>query len=87
MAPPKSHTIHLRLRLAQNHQFLFDYHQVAESMAHEMAHCVYRHHKASFYQLMDEILIEHAKLVASGSMLTRPTAERSLQYHGIQHIR
>ena len=61
-----SHTIHLRMREAQNHASLLSYEQVAGTMAHELAHCVYGPHNASFYKLMDEILEQHAVLTARG---------------------
>lgn len=62
----KSHTIHLRLRHAQDHTRLLSYEDVAGTMAHELAHCVHSPHNKAFYALMDEILEQHAVLMASG---------------------
>lgn len=63
----KSHTVHLRLRHPSNHQDrFFPYEDVAGTMAHELAHCEHQNHDKKFYKLMDEILDEHAALMASG---------------------
>jgi hypothetical protein len=63
----KSHTIHLRLRHTTNHHTRFlPYEDVAGTLAHELAHCVHGPHDAKFYKLMDEILDQHAGLMASG---------------------
>jgi hypothetical protein len=62
----KSHTIHLRLRHTSNHHTRFlPYEDVAGTLAHELAHCVHGPHDAKFYKLMDEILDQHAGLMAS----------------------
>lgn len=62
----KSHTIHLRLRHTTNHHTRFlPYEDVAGTLAHELAHCVHGPHDAKFYKLMDEILDQHAGLMAS----------------------
>ena len=60
----RSHTIHLRLR--RTHSQFHTYEDVAGTLAHELAHCVHGPHDAKFYKLMDEILEEHASLMASG---------------------
>jgi hypothetical protein len=61
----KSHTIHLRLRHTSNHHTRFlPYEDVAGTLAHELAHCVHGPHDAKFYKLMDEILDDHAGLMA-----------------------
>ena len=46
------------------------YEDVAGTMAHELAHCVHGPHNASFYKLMDEILDQHAVLMARGIVAT-----------------
>jgi hypothetical protein len=62
----KSHTIHLRLRHTSNHHDRFlPYEDVAGTMAHELAHCEHGPHNDKFYKLMDEILDQHAGLMAS----------------------
>jgi len=61
----KSHTIHLRLRHANNHGRFHLYEDVAGTMAHELAHCEHGPHNQKFYKLMDEILEQHAVLMAS----------------------
>eukprot|EP00977_Amphora_coffeiformis_P019593 scaffold7349_cov173-Amphora_coffeaeformis.AAC.74 len=63
----KTHTIHLRLRHAQNHNRFFPYEDVAGTLAHELSHCEHGPHNEHFYKLMDSILDEHASLMASGS--------------------
>jgi hypothetical protein len=60
------HTIHLRMRDARHHHRLFCYEDVAGTMAHELAHCEHSAHNAQFYKLMDEILEQHAVLLARG---------------------
>jgi DNA-dependent metalloprotease WSS1 len=59
----KSHTIHIRLR--QDHARFFPYEDVAGTLAHELTHCEVAPHNDSFFKLMDEILDEHAALMAS----------------------
>ena len=61
----KHHEIHLRLRRAASHGNLHDYEDVAGTLAHELAHCEHGPHNEHFYKLMDEILEEHATLMAS----------------------
>lgn len=34
------------------------YHELCQNMAHELAHCVYRHHRPEFFVLMNDILSE-----------------------------
>jgi hypothetical protein len=61
----KSHTIHLRLRHTSNHHTRFlPYEDVAGTLAHELAHCEHGPHNDKFYKLMDEILDQHAGLMA-----------------------
>ena len=63
---PKSHTIHLRMRHPIGHETRFlPYEDVAGTMAHELAHCEHGPHNDKFYKLMDEILDQHAGLMAS----------------------
>lgn len=62
---PKVHTIHLRLRHAQNHNRFLAYEDVAGTLAHELSHCEYGPHNEMFFKLMDSILDEHASLMAS----------------------
>jgi hypothetical protein len=52
----KSHTIHLRLRDARNHNQLLPWEDIAGTMAHELSHCVHQNHGPGFYKLMEEIL-------------------------------
>lgn len=61
-----THTIHLRLRDARNHNRLLHYEEVAGTMSHELAHCVVGPHNATFYKLMDEIQEQHAVFLARG---------------------
>ncbi|KAL7572540.1 hypothetical protein ACA910_000363 [Epithemia clementina (nom. ined.)] len=68
----KSHTIHLRLRHPNqgNHESRMHlYEDVAGTLAHELAHCEFGPHNQQFYALMDDILEEHASLMASGLTL------------------
>ena len=56
-----SHEIHLRLRHPNHHETqLLPWEDVAGTMAHELSHCVHQNHSPAFYQLMEEILEEHA---------------------------
>ena len=58
-----SHTIHLRLRKPRHHATqLLSWEDVAGTMAHELSHCVHQNHSKEFYQLMEEILDEHATI-------------------------
>lgn len=61
----KAHSIHLRLRHAQSHSRFHEYEDVAGTMAHELAHCEHGPHNDKFYKLMDDILDQHAGLMAS----------------------
>jgi DNA-dependent metalloprotease WSS1 len=61
----KSHTIHIRLRHPTDHARLLPYEDVAGTLAHELSHCEFGPHNDKFYKLMDEILDEHASLMAS----------------------
>lgn len=70
-ASMSSHTIHIRLRQPTNHARLLSYEDVAGTLAHELAHCEYSPHNKDFFKLMDDILEEHATLMAS-----------SLRYNG-----
>ena len=57
------HTIHLRLRQPKHHTTqLLSWEFVAGTMAHELSHCIHQNHGPAFYQLMEEILDEHATL-------------------------
>ena len=67
----KSHTIHLRLRPAHNHNVLFSYEEVAGTMCHELAHCQHGPHNAIFYKLMDDIQEQHAVYLARGIVADR----------------
>ena len=53
--PKPQYTIHLRLREAHNENLFRPYQDIARTMAHELAHCVERNHKPSFWKLNDEI--------------------------------
>jgi hypothetical protein len=56
-----SHNIHLRLRQPKHHATqLLSWEDVAGTMAHELSHCVHQNHSKAFYQLMEELLEEHA---------------------------
>jgi DNA-dependent metalloprotease WSS1 len=61
----KSHTIHVRLRQPSDHARFLPYEDVAGTLAHELSHCEHSDHNDKFYKLMDEILDEHAGLMAS----------------------
>lgn len=54
------HLIHLRLRDRYNHYNFRDYHAIAHTMAHELAHCEHPNHGPAFQALMEEIKQEHA---------------------------
>lgn len=60
----KSHEIHLRMRHVNSHAF-YDYEDVAGTFAHELAHCERGPHDKKFFEIMEGILDEHAKLLAS----------------------
>jgi hypothetical protein len=57
------HSIHLRLRATNNHELFLPYEQVVLTMAHELAHCIHRHHKWQFHALMQELREQHARSV------------------------
>lgn len=59
-------TIHLRLRHKDNEECFFSYDEVAQTMAHELAHCVHRHHGDSFFVLMKDILEEYRFMLNDG---------------------
>jgi hypothetical protein len=51
-------------------------------MAHELSHCVYQNHNADFYKLMEDILVEHATLLAYGlsvPLFLQPTNAHLIQ--------
>jgi hypothetical protein len=50
-----TNTIHLRLRSPQNHLFFREYQDIAQTMCHELAHCVFRNHESEFLRLEKEI--------------------------------
>jgi hypothetical protein len=54
----QQHTIHLRLRHAHNHNLFRPYHDIVETMCHELAHCEYHDHGPEFYQTMLDIMEE-----------------------------
>lgn len=59
-ASASSCSIHLRLRSPDNHNDLrTSYQELCEHMAHEVAHCVYRHHGPEFHQLMRDVQEQH----------------------------
>lgn len=64
----KVHTIHIRLRHAQDHNRFLPYEDVAGTLAHELSHCEHGPHDTKFYKLMDSILEEHATLMASSAV-------------------
>ncbi|GAX14657.1 hypothetical protein FisN_11Hh196 [Fistulifera solaris] len=61
----KSHEIHLRMRHVHNHGAFYDYEDIAGTFAHELAHCERGPHDKKFFEIMEGILEEHAKLLAS----------------------
>ncbi len=61
----KSHEIHLRMRHVQHHSAFYDYEDIAGTFAHELAHCERGPHDKQFFEIMEGILEEHAKLLAS----------------------
>lgn len=56
------HSIHLRLRCVDNHDYLRTYADLAAIMSHEMAHCIHRDHSAVFHELMDDIGQQHPEI-------------------------
>ena len=60
----KSHEIHLRMRHVNRHSF-YEYEDIAGTFAHELAHCERGPHDKKFFDIMEGILDEHAKLMAS----------------------
>jgi hypothetical protein len=64
---PRVHSIHVRLRSPDNHDLLLPYEQVVSTMAHELAHCIHRHHQWQFHALMQELLEQHATYRALSS--------------------
>jgi hypothetical protein len=62
------HSIHVRLRSPNNHELLKTYEQVVFTMAHELAHCIHRHHEWQFHALMQELLEQHACSVQCSSV-------------------
>jgi hypothetical protein len=61
------HSIHVRLRSPDNHELLIPHEQVVFTMAHELAHCIHRHHKWQFHALMQELLEQHTCSVQCSS--------------------
>jgi len=62
--------IHIRLRRPKSHT-LIPYEEVRDVMAHELAHIRHGPHSAEFYELMQEIVMQHAKFVSSGQVLDK----------------
>jgi hypothetical protein len=58
------HVIHLRLRTVDNHQKFMEYDEIVDTMAHELAHCVHEDHGPDFWDLMEDILADRAKIEA-----------------------
>jgi hypothetical protein len=82
----QQHRIHLRLRNPFDHNQLYEWEDVAGTMAHELSHCVHQNHNSEFYKLMEDILEEHAQAQANsisggGSQpsFLRPTNARTVQ--------
>ena len=61
----RRHRIHLRLRYPHTHT-LYPYDDIAGTMYHELAHCKRAPHDAQFYQIMDEIMEQHAIYLTRG---------------------
>lgn len=81
-----SHEIHLRLRHppssgSWNHHILYDYNDIAGTMCHELAHCIYGNHDQHFYKLMDEIMEEYSLLLVRG-IPTNTTTTAAVTVHG-----
>ena len=62
--------IHLRLRRPKSHGLL-SYETVAAVMAHELAHVRFGAHSAEFYELAEEIAVQHVQFVTSGVVLDK----------------
>jgi len=60
----------LRLRMPNTHELL-PYESIAQTMAHEMAHCVYGSHSADFYELMEDIIRQHETFKKKGVVLDK----------------
>ena len=52
------------MRLPKNHNILFPYEHVVDTMCHELAHCVHQNHSQAFYDLMEEIKKEYKSVIA-----------------------
>lgn len=77
--------IHIRLRRPKSHTLL-PYEEVSNVMAHELAHITVGSHSAEFYELMHEIVLQHAKFVNSGQVLDKdgfPMGEKSHRLGGL----
>lgn len=58
--------VRLRLRRPNNELDFFPYHQILDTMLHELCHNEYGPHNADFYNLLDEIRKECEDLMAKG---------------------
>ncbi|KAI3727397.1 hypothetical protein L1987_67211 [Smallanthus sonchifolius] len=58
--------VKLRLRTQYNELEFFPYHQILDTMLHELCHNQYGPHNADFYNLLDEIRKECEELMAKG---------------------
>lgn len=65
---------------------LLSYHEVASTMAHEMAHCVHQSHKPEFYKLMAEIEAEHAEFVRTGKLNSTAESDGALSGFNIYGV-
>ena len=57
------HVIHLQLRTGDDHNKFMEYEEIVDTMAHELAHSVHEDHGPEFWDLMEDILKDRAKIV------------------------
>ena len=65
---PKFHDIFVRLRKDPNHYAFEGFDEIVNTMAHELAHCVYSEHSPAFWELVRDIEAEHRMVCAVGDV-------------------
>lgn len=65
---PKFHDIFVRLRKDPNHYDFENFHEITNTMAHELAHCVYKEHSPAFWKLVRDIEAEHKMVCVVGEV-------------------
>ena len=71
----------------EDHNRFMEYAEVVDTMAHELAHCVYEDHGPEFWDLMDDILHERVEILEdlkkdSNQTPHDPVAASQEQYGG-----